>query len=326
MTYPFFYLYKKRVTKKESLNEAKESAKDASILLNVSEFQSIDEATTSLVAMSQAYKDLDKIDIIDKLNNIGNNFSISTDQLATGLQNAAAVLQTQGNSIDEAIALLTAGNAITQDISKASTGIRTISLRIAGTETAKAELEELGESVDDYVVQTTSKTQEMIKAYTAVASNAGKGVDVLDANGNLRNTYEILLDISKIYKEIQEEDKKNGTNRANALVEYVAGKNRSNIAASILENPQLLEDVYKQSQNSAGSALQENEKYLDSISGKLAILQNETQELISNLISSDLLKYLIDIGTQLVNFADNIGAIKLALIGIGTVIGSQKLG
>jgi hypothetical protein len=35
--------------------------------------------------MSQAYKELDKIDIIDKLNNIGNNFSISTDQLATGL-------------------------------------------------------------------------------------------------------------------------------------------------------------------------------------------------------------------------------------------------
>jgi len=224
MTYPFLF-YDKKSNKKESLNEAKESAKDASILLNVSEFQSIDEATTALVAMSQAYKDLDKIDIIDKLNNIGNNFSISTDQLATGLQNAAAVLQTQGNDIDEAIALLTAGNAITQDISKASTGIRTISLRIAGTEAAKKELEDLGESVDDYIVQTSSKTQDMIKAYTAVASNGGKGIDVLDANGNLRNTYEILLDISKIYKEIQEEDKKNGTNRANALVEYIAGEN-----------------------------------------------------------------------------------------------------
>jgi len=49
------------------------------------------------------------------LNNIGNNFSISTDQLATGLQNAAAVLMTQGNDIDQALALLTAGNALPEN-------------------------------------------------------------------------------------------------------------------------------------------------------------------------------------------------------------------
>lgn len=107
----------------ESFEEAQKSAKESTILLNVSEFENIDKATEALVSASQAYKDLDKIDIIDKLNNIGNNFSISTDQLATGLQNAAAVLMTQGNDIDEALALLTAGNAITQDISKTSAGI-----------------------------------------------------------------------------------------------------------------------------------------------------------------------------------------------------------
>lgn len=59
--------------------------------------------------MSQAYKDLDKIDIVDKLNNIGNNFSISTDGLATALQKSASALTTAGNDMDEAIALVTAG-------------------------------------------------------------------------------------------------------------------------------------------------------------------------------------------------------------------------
>ena len=56
----------------ESMNQAAASAKDANILLNVSEFNNIDEATESLVSMSQAYKDLDKMDIIDVLNNVGN--------------------------------------------------------------------------------------------------------------------------------------------------------------------------------------------------------------------------------------------------------------
>ena len=252
----------------ESIDEAAESAKVSNILLNVSEFENIDEATKSLVSMSQAYQELEKIDIVNKINNIGNNFSISTDELARGMQNAAAVLKTQGNDIDKAISLITAGNAITQNAEKTSAGIRTIALRIAGTEEAKDELQEMGEDVDDFVVKTSSKTQQIIKDYTAVASNAYKGIDVLDANGNLRDTYDILLDIARIYKEIQEEDKKAGTNRAQALVEELAGKNRSNIASSILLNPQLLEDVYKTSQNSANSAQKELDSYLDSIDGR----------------------------------------------------------
>lgn len=55
----------------ESLEEASESAKVANVLMNVSEFQSIDEATKSLIAMSAAYDDLSKMNIIDKLNEVG---------------------------------------------------------------------------------------------------------------------------------------------------------------------------------------------------------------------------------------------------------------
>ena len=97
----------------ESMSEAAESAKDANILLNVSEFEGIDEATESLVSMSQAYKDLDKMDIIDVLNNVGNNYSISTDGLATALKDSASALVTANNDLNEAVALTTAGKFIT---------------------------------------------------------------------------------------------------------------------------------------------------------------------------------------------------------------------
>lgn len=55
----------------ESLDEAAKSAKTANILLNVSEFSNIEDATKSLVAMGQAYKNLDKLTIVDKLNEVG---------------------------------------------------------------------------------------------------------------------------------------------------------------------------------------------------------------------------------------------------------------
>lgn len=97
----------------ESMDQAAKSAKDATILLNVSEFEGIDEATDALVSMSQAYKDLDKIDIIDVLNNVGNNYSISTDGLATALKDSASALVTANNDLNEAVALTTAGKLIT---------------------------------------------------------------------------------------------------------------------------------------------------------------------------------------------------------------------
>jgi len=43
-------------------------------------------------------------------------------------------------------------------MSKASAGIRTVSLRIAGTEEAKNEIADMGEDIDDFVVRTRSKT------------------------------------------------------------------------------------------------------------------------------------------------------------------------
>ena len=100
--------------------------------------------------------------------------------------------------------------------------LRTIALRITGTEEAKEELEELGEDTSDFVVQTASKSQEAIKNFTKVASNSFKGFDILDENGNYKSTYDILLGISEIYQEIVETDKKYGSNMANGLLETLA--------------------------------------------------------------------------------------------------------
>lgn len=290
----------------ESMDEASKSAQASSVLMNVSEFQSIDEATTSLVSMSSAYSNMDKMDIIDKLNNIGNHFSISTDGIATALQNSASALTTANNDIDEAIALITAGNAVVQDPNKVGAGIRTIALRIQGTEEAKEELQSLGENTDDYIVGTKSKINEQVKAFTAVASNEFKGVSLLDDNGNYRSTYEILQDIADIYDEIQETDKKYGTNHEQGLLELLAGKNRSNIAASILQNGEMLRDVYESSQMSAGSAQEENEKYLDSVNGKMAQMKNEFQEIAFSTLDSDSLKGLISGATKFLDILNKI--------------------
>ena len=310
----------------ESFDDAKESAKAANILLNVSEFSSIDEATESLIAMSSAYKDLDKMEIDDKLNNVGNNFSISTDGLATALQKSASALTTAGNDIDKSIALITAGNAVVQDPDSVGAGIRTIALRLTGTEEAKKELEETGEDTSDFIVQTASKVNDSFKAFTGVASNNFKGISLLDENGNLRDTYDVLQDVADIYDEIIETDKKYGTNHLNGLLELMAGKNRSNIAASIIQNGDMLKDVYETSQNSEGSALEENQKQLDSISGHLDQLKNKWQQVWAGTASRNQVNFVLDGLKGVLDIVNKIGLVPSALMaGFGLKGAANKI-
>lgn len=116
----------------QSMEKAKQSSVNANILKNVSEFDNIDDATSALISMKAAYSDLSQERIIDSLNAVGNNFSISTDELATGLQKAGATLSLLGNNIDQSAALITAANTTLQNVDTVSAGIRTISLRIMG--------------------------------------------------------------------------------------------------------------------------------------------------------------------------------------------------
>lgn len=313
----------------ESMNQAAESAKDANVLLNVSEFEGIDEATESLVSMSQAYKDLDKMDIIDVLNNIGNNYSISTDGLATALKDSASALVTANNDLNEAVSLTTAGNAITQDPSKVGAGLRTISLRLVGTEEAKQELSDLGEETDG-MITTVSKLRDTIMDATKAASSDGKGFDILDSNRNYKSTYEIMQGLADLYDNIVKKDKELGTNNLNLLLETIAGKNRSNIAASILQNGDMLRSVYEDAQNSEGSAEKELNSYLDSIDGKMAQLENRAQEFWFKVIDSETIKNGIDLLSALLkgttDFVDTVGLLPTVLAGIGTALSFKNVG
>ncbi len=300
----------------ESMNQAAESAKDANVLLNVSEFEGIDEATESLVSMSQAYKDLDKMDIIDVLNNIGNNYSISTDGLATALKDSASALVTANNDLNEAVSLTTAGNAITQDPSKVGAGLRTISLRLVGTEEAKQELSDLGEETDG-MITTVSKLRDTIMDATKAASSDGKGFDILDSNGNYKSTYEIMQGLADLYDNIVKKDKELGTNRAN-------------IAASILQNGDMLRSVYEDAQNSEGSAEKELNSYLDSIDGKMAQLENRAQEFWFKVIDSETIKNGIDLLSTLLkgatDFVDTVGLLPTILTGVAAALSFKNVG
>ena len=77
-----------------------------------------------------------------------------------------------------------------------------------------------------------------------------------------------------------------------------------------------VESVIQASADSTGSALRENEKYLDSIEGSMQQFTNSLQVMWNNLISSDIIKMVVNLGTLL---TDIIG--KLGFVGTAGVAG-----
>lgn len=306
-----------------TLSESQTLAKNTGILKNVSEFSSIDDATTAMISMMKAYDVQvdDSMDLIDKMNLVGNNYAISTDGIATALQDSGSALVAAGNDFDKSVALVTAANSVVQDPSKVGAGLRTIALRLRGT--SAEELTSMGEDTEG-LVETTSKLNSNIKALTAV--NGKAGVSILDMNGNYRDTYDILKDISQIWDDIGKQDLADGQNRQAALLEMMAGKNRSNILASILQHPKLLTDVYNDSANNyQNSAQNELNTYLDSIEAKTTKIKESWSQLWQSEGTTNTFKSLLDIGNGGVGLLNMLGLNK-TLAAAGGIIGSKSLG
>ena len=96
-----------------------------------------------------------------------------------------------GNSMEEATAMIAAANKVVQDPAQVGSGLRTISLRLRGT-SVSGQLEEMGEDTEGLV--SASKMRDKIKGLA--------GVDILTDTGAYKSTYEILLEISKVWKDI----------------------------------------------------------------------------------------------------------------------------
>lgn len=213
-------------------------------------------------------------------------------------------------------------NSVVQNPESVGAGLRTIGLRLRATD-AKT-LQEAGEDTDG-VVSSVPQLRQLIRDLTKVSSNDFKGLDILKDDGSFKSTYDILLSLSKIWDEIGNSDQ--GDLKQASILEKIAGKNRANIASSILQKSEMLEKVYNETQNSEGSALRENETQLDSIQGKVDQLTASFQEMWNTSISSDFIKGLVDAGTQITNLVTKAGLLRTAFIGALGVAGAKgKLG
>lgn len=178
---------------------------------------------------------------------------------------------------------------------------------------SKIEAQAAGEDIDG-MANSVSELRDKILTLT------NGDVDIQIDEDTFKSTYQIMKELSNVYKSLR------GVDQA-ALLELIGGKRNANVVASILENFQIAEDALKSSQESAGSAMRENEKYVQSIAGRIEQFKESFQSLSSTIISSDLVKTVVSVGTEIISIIDKIIGSAGPLIAIvSTMYGLKKTG
>lgn len=172
--------------------------------------------------------------------------------------------------------MLTSITEVTRNASKASRGLVQISSRLT------------------QVLDDSSKTGKKLKDIYG-----GLGIELMDSNGQIRSTYDILEDLSKQWDNLSKNEQ-----------EYIAltsaGSNQVQNFSALMENFAVAIDATTTAYNSSGSAAKENEKAMDTIEKKTELLRSQFEQLILGEGGlQSFAKGLLDVGIAILKFANS---------------------
>lgn len=252
-----------------------------------------DIANQFILSADAAYKMKGNVeelnDVLDKANEIENNYATSIQKMAEGFPIVANVASMANMSIDELMAALGTITAVTRESgTKAATALRALILNIIGdTET----------EIEDGVSWTKDEINSLNDALWIYAEDAMKAAQ---ASGTLVDPMKAIASLSKAYKDgllTQAE--------LASLESDLGGKLRTNQLDALVKNYDMYAEMLDKVANSAGSADKEVSIMLNSWESKTNILKNRWTEFISHLTDTDLIKGALDGLIKLVEALDS---------------------
>ncbi len=288
-----------------SLADAAELAKSVSVYANISGADSASAASHITGALRAFHMEASgSLSIVDKLGRLGKEFAADANALGSGLSQSASSLAAAGAGLDQSLAMLAAASG--QDASGFGDFLNVSAMRILGM---KDGLAALGEEVRE-TAGSIRQVQEQVSRHT------GGKVNILDGMGQLRNYYDIMGDISRIY------DGLSASGRA-GLDEILFGKRHMEEGEALLQAFQSgqIQKALEAVSHSDGFAMGEQERWLESLEAKTGQFEAAFQSLSSTILGSGLLRWFVDLGTGGVRALDAVAG-RLGTLGtIGTGAG-----
>ena len=242
--------------------------------------------------------------VLDKANEIENNYATSIQKMAEGFPIVANVASMANMSVDELMAALGTITAVTQESgTKAATALRALILNIIGdTET----------EIEDGVSWTKKEINSLNDALWIYAEDAMRAAQ---ESGKLVDPMKAIASLSKAYKDglLSQADLAD-------LESKLGGKLRTNQLDALVKNYDMYAEMLDKVADSAGSADKEVDIMLTSWDAKAKILNNTWTKFIADTVDTKWAKGLLDMLTWLIEGFGNLGNAILIVAGIWATI------
>lgn len=274
--------------------DSEELARVSALMANVGD--QIDNATTAssyLISAMQGFGLVadDAERLLDCMNQIANTEPVSMNDLGIIMQKSSAAMSAAGNTYQETLSLAAAVNGVLQDADTSGTYLKTLSMYLRAS---KTDAENAGIATDG-MADSVSELRSELKQLA--------GVDIMKDDNTFKSTYQIMKELSEVWKDLSD------TTQAN-ITELISGKRGGQSTSALLNNFSVAEDAMEQALNSSGSAMRENQTYMDSLQAKLNQLDSAFQKFSTDLMKSDIPKFFVSLATVFVDGADS--AVKFA--------------
>ena len=172
-------------------------------------------------------------------------------------------------------------------------------------------LSKVGELSDEVDNETMSNASESLKKV---------GIEVYNLDGSYRQFDVIMGELADKWDSLTDAEKSN-------ISFNIAATKQTNLLSAILSNFTDSMTLAEEATNANGSALENQQKYMESLSGHLQSLETEAKIAWVNILDSDTIKNGVDLLTGLVKvvgqLVDTFGLLGTAA-GIGGIVAGFK--
>ena len=233
---------------------------------------------------------------IDKLAAVAAGTAADLEELSTGMSKVASAANLMGVDVDQLNAQLATIVSVTRQAPESvGVALKTIYARMSDIKSGMSDETTLG--------RYTSKMAEY-------------GINVLDANGNLRDMGKIIEEIGGKWTLMSREQQV-------ALSQTIAGTRQYNNLLSLFDNWDMYNKSLKMSENAMGTLQHQQDIYMQSTEAHLKKLKATWQDLYDSAVDTKEVNTGIDLLRNLVqtfdNFIDSFGGGIKTLTGLGTI-------
>ena len=280
---------------------AAEKARITAMAANVSFESSQEEMAEYLTAIWNSYQvGENELELfVDKLSAVGAATATSMEEIVTGMTKVAASANAVGVTYDQLNATIATISSTTRvSAESVGTAMKTIYARMGDLKVGKAD-------EDGITYGQVSSTMKQM------------GIDIADANGQLRDMGEVVEEIGNKWQTFSKEEQQ-------ALVQAVAGKRQYTNLTALFENWDMYLKTLETSANAMGTLQKQQDLWADSWEGASNRVKASLEGIYENTLNSDM---FIGGANVLAGFLDILddtieasGGLSSVILGIGGIL------